>query len=257
MRLKSNQFDVRNPEYLQRFQVFACQKSLKQILDPIKLLGKKDLIVGDLMCGTGKVGKTIFEQFGNYISELYFIDGSEWMLSSIHCKKYWKKTKALSEDLPFGCDTFDVIVCRYGFNNIEKHQYLTTLKECLRVLQKKGILIIQDLFGKDMASNRLINKIERTIALCDGRNDAPYNASVLEMNGLISESGGELISQVEFWLSYSIEERFRAKDANQETITRFKQDCPKTEMKNLQVKEVNEDLHVSLPITTLVIKKQD
>src|SRR5438067_9546983 len=94
----------------------------------------EDAWILDVGCGLG----TYVERFLNYSPHAYGIDVSQQRLASSTVKR--QLVAAMGEQLPFGDETFDVIV----FNEVIEHvrDDRQTLEDALRVLRDGGHIVI-------------------------------------------------------------------------------------------------------------------
>jgi SAM-dependent methyltransferase len=102
----------------------------RKILD--KLLSKKDELVLDLACGSGRLLN--YADFG--------VDGSQEMIK-IAKEKYPDKEIFYSdaEKLPFEINSIDTIISFHFFMHLDKEKMIKILSECSRVLRPGGRLI--------------------------------------------------------------------------------------------------------------------
>jgi ubiquinone/menaquinone biosynthesis C-methylase UbiE len=97
-----------------------------------KLLSKKDELVLDLACGSGRLI--------NYA--VYGVDGSQEMIK-IAQQKYPNKEifHADAEKLPFENNSIDTIISFHFFMHLDKEKTKKIMEECSRVLKPGGRLI--------------------------------------------------------------------------------------------------------------------
>ena len=253
----SNQFEVRPPEYLERFDVFRQEVSFQQIIGAVEKATSSitdSLVVCDAMSGTGKVGNAIREAMGERIREILFVDGSSKMLEATNTDPRDKKVLCDCEDLPFDDDTIHALVSRYGINNVEKHQYPKIISEYLRTTTPDGVIVIQDHFPTDARMGELINTVEAFIAKEDGRNDNPYIATTNEFREITERSGGQVVRQEAFVYTYSVKERFNSKGKKDIDLSPLKAKiAPFVSTGLFQIQD--DDIIFHYPITTFSIQK--
>ncbi|MFA6027992.1 MAG: class I SAM-dependent methyltransferase [Patescibacteria group bacterium] len=252
----SNQFDRRPPTYLEGYEGFRLPKSFQEIDAGLSHLEKKDhLRIADVMCGTGIVGKHLLEVIGaDKITKMVFIDGSQKMLDAIETTL--EKFQAFAEKLPFKDESFDLLVVRAGFNNVEKGLYVPILQELLRVLAKDGVLIVQDHFPIDEQSQIAVNALELQIAEADGRNDTPYIPTTVEFGEMVQAAHGKIMAQSEFEFPFNFTDRFKSKGLSEESIAQLNTSILAQSANRLQVKIVGDDILITHPITTFTITKE-
>jgi ubiquinone/menaquinone biosynthesis C-methylase UbiE len=251
----SNQFEVRQPKYLKQFSAFRNSTSLEHIAKSIGHSKKrKNLRVADMMCGTGAVGHFLGEYFGTEtIERLIFIDASIKMLKEIEGNV--EKVRAYAENLPFDEKYFDIMVCRYGLNNIQREQYVPILKEYIRTLSEEGVLTIQDHFPKSFADAEALNEIEKFIAVQDGRNDNPYIPPIDFFKEIVAYMGGRVIDVTEFGYNWSLRDRLLSKDKGVVDIGEIKQSLLGCTPTDIKMDFTDDDLLITYPITTFSIER--
>jgi len=140
----------------------------------------------DVMCGTGKVGNLIYEYLkgkGKSPSIIYG-DLSKRMLENIEgeitdSKKILLDIREMKE---VNSSSINIVVCRYGFNNLSEKDWKEAFSEIFRVLVPGGLFIIQDHFVPGRIFSSFVNTFEHFIALIDGRNDKPFISSTEDLN---------------------------------------------------------------------------
>jgi SAM-dependent methyltransferase len=206
------------------------------------------------MCGTGKVGLNLSERFRDRIETLVFADGSAQMLGEIPDKN--KRVLTFSENFSFANGTFDVLVSRYGINNIEEDMYLAVLKEYLRTLTEGGIAVIQDHFPTSKEEQEAINTIELFIGKMDGRNDEPFVPTKDDFEALIQDSGGEIKDSSFFTYRFSMRDRFRTKGLSDDIDLSEVSEFLKSQTA-LKYELEEDDITLYYPITTFTISRQE
>jgi 2-polyprenyl-3-methyl-5-hydroxy-6-metoxy-1,4-benzoquinol methylase len=121
---------------------------LGKIIDIVSDLKPKNLL--DIGCGNGYLLDQINER--NKDASLWGVD-----VYDIDGKKKWKYKKAdITNPLPFKANTFDCLVLGEVIEHVPDPDFL--LKECYRVLNKKGTLII--------STPNLVSWANRLLVLC-------------------------------------------------------------------------------------------
>ncbi|MFC2143383.1 class I SAM-dependent methyltransferase [Candidatus Aenigmatarchaeota archaeon] len=250
----SNQFEVREPAYLDTFECFDNEESFDKIKETIEKLKKKNnLLICDSMCGTGKVGKWMLNNLEkDKIKKVVFTDASKKMLDSIDSDS--EKVLAYGNKMPFEDCYFDVIVCRYGFNNVERKLYPDIMKEHLRILKDDGILIIHDASVDNENDKNLINKIELFFVKIDGRNDNPYIPTIDEFENIINDSGGIIIDKKSFTYVYSVNHRIKTKGLGDIDLEELKQ-ILNNNKSSIEFEIKDDDIIIKVPIKNITVKK--
>ncbi|MFQ5893611.1 MAG: class I SAM-dependent methyltransferase, partial [Nitrospinota bacterium] len=136
----------------------------------IEALGRFDLAVLDVACGTGVFLRRFKEVFPN--STVWGLDLSAHMLARALPKRLdhdpFFVTRGDSEFLPFNSGTFDVVVCSNSFHHFPSQE--GALREMHRVLKPGGIACIVDgaidgLFGK-LIFRGIVEMVERDVHHC-------------------------------------------------------------------------------------------
>lgn len=149
----------------------------------------KNGIILDIMCGTGKVGN-LFYQYLSGIGKspkLIYSDLSKKMLLNIESEIENSEKICLDVRKMDGIkdSSINLIVCRYGFNNLSESDWHKALSEVLRVLVPGGLFIIQDYFVPGKFFSSFINTSEYFMAQIEGRDDKPFIFSTEELNVLL------------------------------------------------------------------------
>jgi len=98
----------------------------------------------DSMAGTGIVGRRMQELFGK-LNVTYHDKSKKMLLSDKH--KGHQRIMADATALSIADDSFDIIFCHAGLNNVNCGDYLKIFKEYIRVLRNNGVIIFQDHFA--------------------------------------------------------------------------------------------------------------
>ena len=159
-----DQFTIRQPEYLESFEAFRDSKSLQQIITKVQeqITQKgENLHCLDSMAGTGIIGHKIKEVFDKI--KIVYQDKSPKMLES---GAYQDNERILSDATEIGLpdDSFDIVFCRGGLNNVSKDDYPLILCEYTRIINANGITILQDYFArtveeKDIVKAKVIREV--------------------------------------------------------------------------------------------------
>ncbi|MBI2548020.1 class I SAM-dependent methyltransferase [Candidatus Woesearchaeota archaeon] len=256
----SNQYAVRSPEYLQRFSTFRDGTSLEHIAMSVeRLQEKRNLQIADMMCGDGAIGKFLVRYFGvEAIKLLVFIDGSQKMLDALPLDALplgASKVLADVQKLDYPANQFDIMVCRYGLNNLEIQQYLPVLRGYLRTLREYGILTVQDHFPKNDPDAELINTIEGLVAVQDGRDDKPYIPPISQFEEWVALSGGRVVARTEFTCVWSLRERFECKGRTSDGVTEELKSLSEHNKTGIEIASTPDDIMISYPIATFTIQK--
>ncbi len=249
-----DQFKIRQPDYLKYFEAFRDSTSLQQIATKVQeQIAKKGdtLRCMDSMAGTGIVGQKMKETFVNI--DMVYQDKSPLMLDS---DAYHDEERVESDaaKMTFPDNSFDVIFCRGGLNNVGKEDYPTILKEYLRVLSEDGIAIIQDHFTQTEEEKNVVNEIETEIANLEGREDETYVPTIDELKQLIEKSGGTTTDSQSFNIRLSLKKRFEAKGIENPDFSNIK-----TILEgqiHLEYEELDDDIVVTYPVYTVTLEKK-
>ena len=250
----SDQFEIRKPEYLESFKPFRDSISLNQIAsfveEQINQKGQNTVRCLDSMAGTGIVGKKMKEIFPEI--SITYQDASEKMLSSEHLtgeETIFSDAKAINVEN----NSFDIVFCRGGLNNVSEKEYRNILEEYIRIICNDGIIIIQDHFAQTDEQKEIINKIESEIAKLEGRTDETYVPTIDELRSLIEKIGGKIKNNVFFEVELPLKNRFASKDVLNPDLSGIKGILEKQETLKYEIKEG--DIILKYPITTLVFGK--
>ncbi|MEI8343451.1 MAG: class I SAM-dependent methyltransferase [Candidatus Moraniibacteriota bacterium] len=96
----------------------------------------------EAMCGTAIVGialKEAIEKSGK-ICELTLLDFSQEMLDQTNITT--EKICADACEMPFDCESFDLVITRFGIHDIEKEKQLLAIREVLRVVKKSSHYVL-------------------------------------------------------------------------------------------------------------------
>jgi len=252
--MNGNQFTIRNPEYLETFEAFRDSESLRQIaLEIKKQIVKKgqNLKCLDSMAGTGIVGRKMKETFNTI--EIISQDKSPKMLTADPYEEE-ERVKSDAAKTGFIDDTFDIVLCRGGLNNVAKEDYPNILKEYIRIMKVDGVTILQDHFAGTDEEKEVINSIEAEVAVLEGRKDSTYIPTIRELEQLIQKGGGKTDYKQNFQIRLSLKERFAAKGIDKPNLSKIKE-ILKVEQ-HIQYKESDDDVIIVYPIFTITFKKK-
>ena len=219
-----DQFTIRQPEYLESFEAFRDSTSLKQIATKVEeQVSKKggSLRCLDSMAGTGIVGRQMKQVFGQI--KMVYQDKSPKMLKADVYQDDDERITSDATELGLPDDSFDIIFCRGGLNNVAKEDYPKILSEYIRILSADGIAILQDHFARTEEEKDVINRIETEVANIEGRNDATYIPTAQELKSLIESTGGNVSDEQSFHIRLSMKDRFTAKGIHQPDLSKIKE----------------------------------
>jgi len=114
---------------------------IRSLIDISEL--KKNHVVLDAGCGTGKVATSIY----HLVDKVYGVDISEAMMSSINKEKFpfLKLDVCDIKNMHYGDDTFDRVIARLVLHHITDDDELDkAVKECRRVLKKGGKIVVSE-----------------------------------------------------------------------------------------------------------------
>jgi len=173
------------------------------------------LRVLDVCCGAGQMGRSIESHLTSTGKSVRttFLDKSSTILEGILltpsdrtvCADVTSMSGVASAD-------FDVAVCRYGFNNLPREDWLKALGEVLRVLKPGGVFLLQDHFVPGPVFSALVNEAEQFLARMEGKEVAPFIFSTEAFNAALDEH--PLVAsriKVGYGLFINIWDRLRAK----------------------------------------------
>ncbi|MCK5415940.1 methyltransferase domain-containing protein [Candidatus Parcubacteria bacterium] len=248
-----DQFTIRQPEYLESFEAFRDSKSLQQIITKVQeqITQKgENLHCLDSMAGTGIIGHKIKEVFDKI--KIVYQDKSPKMLES---GAYQDNERILSDATEIGLpdDSFDIVFCRGGLNNVSKDDYPLILCEYTRIINANGITILQDYFARTVEEKDILNRIETEVANLEGKNDVTYVPTLQELKSLIQNSGAKVSDKQSFNMHISMKDRFATKGIDQPDLSKIK-----TILENqtyIQYEETKNDIIVTYPISTITFSK--
>jgi ubiquinone/menaquinone biosynthesis C-methylase UbiE len=215
-----DQFSIREPLYLETFKPFSADVSFEQIARAVQShtdRNGKPLDCLDSMAGIGIVGRKIREMIGGL--RVVYQDKSRKMLDS---DKYDEKEERILCDatqLSIPDDSFDIVLCRAGLNNIAKEDYPKVLREYVRVLRPKGIGVLQDHFAQTPETKETLNRLETEISRLEGKEDETYVPTVAELKDMLQEAGAKPTAEQTFDLEFSLNKRFASKGINKPDLT--------------------------------------
>jgi ubiquinone/menaquinone biosynthesis C-methylase UbiE len=118
------------------------RQTLERALAGLTLSGTERIL--DIGCGTGEFERMVIERFPGLA--ITGIDVSGRMIS-VACRKLAGQPQvrfevARAEALPFGQETFDVVICASVLHHVREPQRV--LQECVRVLRPGGKVVLID-----------------------------------------------------------------------------------------------------------------
>jgi len=254
MAKRGDQFAIRNPEYLERFRPFHNPTSFEQIAAAVQKgldINKAAARCLDSMAGTGMVGHYLKKIFKNI--HVVFQDKSEKMLASAAYSAEDERVLSDAAALPFADQSFDIVTCRVGLNNVSEKDYPKILSEYLRVLSDKGIVVLQDHFADTPEAKTTINQLEKMIAEIEGRNDETYVPTIKELEQMIVQAGGKITKEDRFNIDFSLLDRLHSKRVVKPNISAI-QNLLQSQ-KSVACKIAKDDIIITYRISTIVFKK--
>ncbi|MFQ5892696.1 MAG: class I SAM-dependent methyltransferase, partial [Nitrospinota bacterium] len=125
-------------------QWFIFRPAHHLLMREIEALGRSDLAVLDVACGTGVFLRRLKQTFPD--STVWGLDLSAHMLVRALPKRLdhdpFYVTRGDSEHLPFSAGRFDVVVCSNSFHHFPRQE--VALREMHRVLKPGGLACIVD-----------------------------------------------------------------------------------------------------------------
>ncbi len=173
--------DPRSPRYVTALFDHYLNKEMK-IPEP------RCWKVMDVCCGTGLIGRALgthLKSLGKDF-EMTFADQSRANLNSIDVIP---NESVIQLDVTLMADvvseSYDAIVCRYGFNNLPRRGWHEALGEALRILKPGGVFILQDHFVPGPTFSALVNEAERFLARMEGKEVVPFIYSTEAFNAVL------------------------------------------------------------------------
>ncbi len=212
--------------YLETFQAFAAdprsERYLTTLLDnhlaTTSAGAQGSFRVLDVCCGTGFIGRateTHLKSLGKNVKTT-FLDSSTNLLEGIgHIETIQTICADVTAMDTVTSESYDIVVCRYGFNNLPQERWLAALSEVMRVLKPSGIFLLQDHFVPGPTFSALVNEAERFLALLEGKKTIPFIFSTEAFNAVLDEH--PLVAdrtKVGYGLLVNIWDRLRAKKEN-------------------------------------------
>ena len=133
----------------------------------------------DICCGTGDIGKILFNT--KHKLDVIGVDFSDNMLQICrhNCEEYTDLIKTDATDLPFENNEFDIITMTFGLRNIQDRKI--AIKEAYRILKPNGQMLHLD-FGRKNLPSKVFDFISKIgIGLFYG-NKLPYEYLINSKN---------------------------------------------------------------------------
>ena len=223
----------------------------------------KQILMADVCCGAGEFGDTLKETVPQLQDSLLtFVDASDEILNSIERESDELQICTNVTNMPeLQSDRYDLVVCRYGFNNLPREQWRSALDEVLRILVPGGVFILQDHFVPGLTFAALVNDAEQFLARMEGKSNSPFIYSTGAFNALLDEHP-LVVSRVKagYSLSVNVWERLKAKKhllpdyekAKAEILRFYSEVC----LEKFQVLIVNPEESIPVYNVTYAIKKR-
>ncbi len=256
--------------YLNTWSAFSDdEKSVRYAFELFKFYQKgiqsvSQLKIADIMCGSGKFGKAFMSKVSSFQpdSTITYIDASEKILKDISLSKneHIIQTDVLDmSQIPAG--SFDVIICRYGYNNLSKEQWGIALNETLRILKPGGLFLLQDHFVPGAVFSELINEAEQYLAKMENKINKPFIHSTESFNTIL-DNHPLVASRVKVGYGFFINiwDRLKSKKeilpdfefAKERILDFYKKVC--LDKYKLLIVDIEEYIHV-FNITYAIVKK--
>jgi ubiquinone/menaquinone biosynthesis C-methylase UbiE len=218
----------------------------------------------DVCCGTGLMGRAVeahLQSLGKHV-ETTFLDKSGTILEDIEVMPtdgFIVSSVTSMNRVP--SRSYDIVVCRYGFNNLPQEDWLKALVEVLRVLKPGGIFLLQDHFVPGPTFSALVNAAEQFLAKMEGKEVVPFIYSTEVFNDIL-DAHPQVVSRVKtaHELKVNIWDRLKAKcesitdfDAAKRAILRFYEEVC---LKKFQVLIVRQDEYIVVYNITYGIVKR-
>jgi hypothetical protein len=136
---------------------------------------------------------------------------------------------------------------------VPENEYVSIIKEYIRVIYDDGIVVIQDHFAQTREQKEIINQIESEIAKLEGRTDETHIPTIDELENMIKKEGGKIKKRSVFEIELSLKDRFASKGIFHPDLSQIKSLLEKQSALKYEIKE--EDVILKYPITTLVFGK--
>lgn len=170
----------------ERYANALLDKHLAEMQGPVPTTWR----VLDVCCGTGLMGRATELHLASTGKDVQttFLDKSAAILEKIQPKASERSVCAdVTAMSGVALADFDVAVCRYGFNNLPREDWLKALGEVLRVLKPGGVFLLQDHFVPGPVFSALVNEAEQFLARMEGKEVAPFIFSTEAFNAALDE----------------------------------------------------------------------
>ncbi len=158
-------------------------------------------------------------------------------------------------------ESFDVVMCRYGYNNLPKESWERALNETLRILKPGGIFLLQDHFIPGPVFSELVNEAEQYLAKMEHKANKPFIYSTESFNSVLDTN--HLIKsriKVGYGFFVNIWDRLKSKKeilpdfelAKAQILDFYKKVC--LEKYKLLIVDAEEYIHV-FNVTYAIVKK--
>jgi len=189
------------------------EEMVQQIVDIVKVLDMPSLRWLDVGCGTGKVARTVLDNFD--IQKMVCVDVEQEMLEKAGKLCHNDKAEFLQcdvRDLPYR-ESFDIVTAVQAGHYFNKQERITAIRKCYDALVENGVYISFENFAPDSEDcTRLYlerwkqyqiknGKSEEEADLHIGRYGKDYfPVRISESIGLLKDGGFRMVEIL--WVSY-------------------------------------------------------
>ncbi len=228
------------------------------------LPGQPDTLrLADLCCGTGHFGRAIagYLETANRGVVSWFVDESREVTRGLAGGTVVCADIGHMPEFAPGGGYFDLVTCRYGFNNLPRESWMPALEEALRILKPGGMFLLQDHFVPGATFSALVNEAEAMIARLDGKARVPFIFSTEGFNSILDEHPlVESRVKTGYPLIVDVWERLRAKFADEsefesaraQVLRFYRETC----LRRFQVKVVHPENYIPVFNVTYGIRKR-